>query len=747
VTRLLAALTALGAALLLGAASASAGVIVQWAPSSDRAERIAANAEAEVEFDQTLGQPLLHSLEPDAGQSVGDAVAALRTDDAVLVAEPDRLNFPHAVPDDEFFDELWGLRNLGGDFGIEDFAGPVAGADIAAVDAWDRTVGIPSVVVAVIDSGYRFNHPDLSGVAWNNSDETAGNSIDDDGNGRVDDTRGFDFVGQNSDTPVSDNDPSDTDLITGGHGVHVAGTVGAEGDDGAGITGVAQNVRIMPLRVCANDGSETNPPKSSCPDSSLIQAIDYAGENGADVANLSLGRAGSPSQLTIDAFARHPGTLYVISAGNDGTNHDGGGDPPNGHHYPCDYNPDIDSAVVGGIDNIVCVAASDQADEIAGFSDYGASSVDLAAPGTETLSAHQAIASRYAESFTVNDFATKWSATAANGFGRDDDGPLTSFGMTDSPGGAPAVSATYQSTLTTGFTVPAGWGSCRLSAQRFLELGSGSFQYSVLSNDVAVFTSSPASTPGDAMALFFTQQISGLAGTTVKLRFRYIADSTPSAAEGAWLDDLEFRCFEPATSSTASYAYLQGTSMAAPHVAGAAALLVSLDPSATVPELRSALMDGAVPNRSSLCDPVTELDNRRTVTGGRLNVDRSMDVLMGDPLAPLIPSTCGPAPPAEEPGTGQLPVTVDGGRVIAPPPVRCKVPKLKGLSPRKAKAALKKANCVPGMVTMPKKKPGQRKLPALIVRSSKPKAGTEHDAGKKVAVTLGPKPKKRRKRR
>ena len=745
-TRLLAVLTALGAALLFGATAASAGVIVQWAPDSDRADRSAANADAEVAFDQTLGRPLLQLLEPESGQSVADAVAALRSDDAVLVVEPDRKNFPQAVPNDPRFGDLWGLRNLGGAFGIEGFAGPVAGADIAAVSAWDRTVGIPSVVVAVVDSGYRFNHPDLSGVAWSNSDEIAANSIDDDANGRVDDTRGFDFVGQNSDIPIGDNDPTDTDLITGGHGVHVAGTVGAKGNDGAGITGVAQNVRIMPLRVCANDASETNPPKSSCPDSALIQAIDYAGENGADVANLSLGRAGSPSQLTIDAFARHPGTLYVISAGNDGADNDGGDDPPDGHHYPCDYNPATDSVVVGRIDNIVCVAASDQADELAGFSDYGATSVDLAAPGTEVLSSYPAIATRYTESFTANDFATNWSTTAANGFGRDDDGPLTSFGMTDSPGATPAASATYQSTLTTGFTVPAGWGSCRLSGQRFLELGSGSFQYSVLSNDSAVFTSSPGSTPGDDLASFFTQQISGLAGTTVKLRFRFISDSTPSASEGAWLDDLEVRCFEPATSSTAAYSYLQGTSMAAPHVAGAAGLLASLDPSATVPELRAALLGGAVPNRSTLCDPITDFDNRRTVTGGRLNVDRSMDVLMGDPLPPLTPPVCGQPPgPPSDPGSGQPPVTSGGGGGTTSV-AKCRVPKLKRLSLSRAKALLGVSNCKLGKVTKPKKKRGQKKLPALIVKASSPKAGAELTAGAKVAVTLGPKPKKRKRR-
>jgi len=738
-------LTALGAVLLSVATSASAGVIVQWAPDSDRTDRIAANADAEVAFDQTLGRPLLQLLEPQSGQSVGEAVAELRADDAVLVAEPDRKSFPQAVPNDPLFGELWGLRNLGGAFGVEDFAGPVAGADIAAVSAWDRTVGSPSVVVAVIDSGYRFNHPDLSGVAWSNSDEIAGNSIDDDANGRVDDIRGYDFVGQNSDTPTGDNDPTDTDLVTGGHGVHVAGTVGAKGNDGAGITGVAQNVRIMPLRVCANDGSETNPPKSSCPDSALIQAIDYAGDNGADVANLSLGRAGSPSQLVVDAFASHPGTLYVVAAGNDGADNDGGGDPPDVHHYPCDHNPATDSAVAGRIDNIVCVAASDQADELADFSDYGATSVDLAAPGTEVYSSYPAITSRYSESFAASDFTTKWSTTAANGFGRGNDAPLTSFGMTDTPGGAPVAGATYQSTLTTGFTVPAGWGSCRLGGKRFLALGSGSFQYVVLKDDVAVFTSAPASTSGSSLVSFSTQPISGLGGTTVKLRFRYIADFTPTTSEGAWLDDLEVECFEPATSSAASYAYLQGTSMAAPHVAGAAGLLASLDPSATVPELRAALLGGVVPNRSSLCDPVTDFSNRRTVTGGRLNVDRSMDVLMGDSLALLAPPVCSQPPgPPSNPGPSQRPVVVGGGGTVSA--ARCRVPKLKKLSLSKAKALLGVSNCKLGKVTKPKKKKGQKKLPALIVKSSSPKAGAELAAGAKVAVKLGPKPKKRKKR-
>ena len=736
-TRLLALTAVLLAALPVAAATASERVIVQWAPAADRADRLAAHDAAEVSFDRGLGRPALQVLEVDPGQSAGDAVAALRADDAVLVAERDRVSHPHAVPDDPFFDELWGLRNLGGAFGVRGFAGPVAGADIAAVAAWDRTVGTPATVVAVIDSGYRFNHPDLAPVAWSNPGETV-NGGDDDGNGLVDDTRGYDFVGQDAADPSVDNDPSDSDLITGGHGVHVAGTVGAAGDNGIGVTGVAQDVRIMPLRVCANDSSETDPPASSCPDSSLIEAIDYAGENGADVANVSLGRAGQRNQLIVDAFARNPGTLYVISAGNDGVDHDGGG--PDDHHYPCDHDPATESSVPGAIDNVVCIAASNQADALAGFSDYGARSVDLAAPGTETLSTYSAFGDRYSEDFAADDFAASWTATAANGFGRDDDGPLTSFGMTDSPGAAPAASAVYESTLTTGFTVPAGWGRCWLQGRRFLELGDGSFRYTVLSDGAQAFASTPGDTPGSALASFTSSPLDDLAGTTVRLRFRFTADATPTAAEGAWLDDLELGCYEPASSSTATYAYLQGTSMAAPHVAGGAALLFSLDPSASVTEVRDALLDGAVPNRSSLCDPVTGVADRRTVTGGRLNVDRALAALDGDPLTPLAPPACGE--PSTPPTTPQQQSTPPSPTPLLVP--RCRVPKLKGLTKRRAQRALAKSFCRLGRVTtLKRRRASVRKLP-LVVRSSRPRAGAERQASTKVAITLGPKHKNRK---
>ena len=218
-----------------------------------------------------------------------------------------------SVPNDPMFGELWGLSNSGG--GIDGFSGAVAGADVNAPLAWDRTTGSPSTVIADLDSGYRFDSPDLGPVAWTNPGEIAGNSIDDDGNGFVDDVHGYDFVGASADAPSSDSDPTDDNLISGGHGVHTAGTMGAAGNNGVGITGVAQNVRIMPLRVCAN--SAANEDETRCPFSSQIAAINYAGAMGARAANMSLGGTtfNAPER---DAIAANPQTLFVISAGNDG---------------------------------------------------------------------------------------------------------------------------------------------------------------------------------------------------------------------------------------------------------------------------------------------------------------------------------------------------------------------------------------------------------------------------------------------
>ena len=231
---------------------------------------------------------------------MGDAAEALGRDRSVRIAEPDGYSRIQSVPDDARFAELWGLRNLAQNVG--GVTGGVAGADIGATLAWDRTSEPPQrsspTSTPATASGTR-----TSRVYWTNPGEIGGNGIDDDANGMTDDTRGWDAVGP-------DNDPTDA---ANGHGVHTAGTIGAKGNDGIGVTGVAQSVRIMAVPVCGDDGL--------CQFSDEIEGINYAGRNGARAANMSFGGT-RRSAGVLAALAANPQVLFVISAGNDDQDND-----------------------------------------------------------------------------------------------------------------------------------------------------------------------------------------------------------------------------------------------------------------------------------------------------------------------------------------------------------------------------------------------------------------------------------------
>lgn len=602
------------------------GVIVQWTPIADRGDRAAARAEADVAFAGDLGNRQFQLVETKPGQAPGEAIAELEANPAVVAAERDGYSTPTGIPDDPLFDQEWGLENAG--TGIGGFSGATAGADIDAPGAWDSTVGTPSTVVADIDSGYRFDSPDLGPVAWINGAEIPGNGIDDDDNGYVDDVHGYDFVGTNSESLSQDNDPTDDDLISGGHGVHTAGTIGAAGNNEVGITGVAQNIRMMPLRVCANAPALN---ESRCPTSSIIAAINYAGANGARVANMSLSGT-TKSILTLNALAENPDTLFVVAAGNDSQDNDAVA------HYPCNYAPGS-TATDGAVENVVCVAATDQADQLASFSDWGAENVDLGAPGTEILSTYPASDAFVKDDFEQEDFGTKWQSTGIDGgFARTDEAPLTSFGISDSPEAAPAANASRSSTLSSPVAVPAGYGACRLSGRDFVSLEGGTATLIVFKNGFSTFTFQLPGSSGSQLANFKTAPMTGLAGSTVGLRVRYTAGPSPTASSGLWLDDLEIDCNAP-LSTPPSYAFLQGTSMAAPHVSGAAALLFSSQPGASVAAVRHALLAGVDPDPSLA---------GKTTSGGRLDAATALADL--DTEAPTMPVLSGtdPASPANE---------------------------------------------------------------------------------------------------
>ena len=184
----------------------------------------------------------------------------------------------------------------------------------------------------MVDSGVAWDHPDLAPNIWSNPDEIAGNGVDDDGNGRVDDVRGWDFVD-------GDNNPWDYD----GHGTHVAGTIAARGNNGVGITGVAWQASIMPVRALDAHGPAPPPPSRT---RSRMRRPTARG--------WSTHRSAAPqSQAMSDAITTTPNTLFVVTAGNDGANND------TTPRYPCNYTAA----------NLICVAATDNKDTLASFSD------------------------------------------------------------------------------------------------------------------------------------------------------------------------------------------------------------------------------------------------------------------------------------------------------------------------------------------------------------------------------------------
>ncbi len=326
-------------------------LLVRFDPALAPSERAAVRRQAGTPVQRALALSGLQLVTLPGGAAAGRARAALESAPGVLYAEPNFKRSLQATPDDPHFSLMWGLHNTGqtvsGTIGTVD-------ADIDAPEAWDITTGSSATTVAIVDTGVEDGHPDLGSQTWRNPGETGAgretNGIDDDQNGYVDDSQGWDWVAQ-------DSDPDDEN----GHGTHVAGTVAARGNDGQGVTGVSWRSQLMALRVLDSDGDGTV--------ADVVDGYSYAAASGAPIVNASLGSTGF-SFTEYDTLRSLPGTLFVVAAGNDGESNE------TNPHYPCSYD----------LANIVCVAASDNRDALASFSNYGATSVDLAAPGRRILS-------------------------------------------------------------------------------------------------------------------------------------------------------------------------------------------------------------------------------------------------------------------------------------------------------------------------------------------------------------------------
>ncbi len=300
----------------------------------------------------------LQVLEVDRARTLEKPVENFRRSDLFEYVETDSFVHGTYMPNDPMLGRgtLWNLNNIGLNGGSED-------ADIDALEAWDIQRDASGIIVAVIDSGVRYTHQDLNANMWRNWGEVAGNGKDDDGNGYVDDRFGINAI-SNSGNPTDAH----------GHGTHVAGIIGAVPDNGVGCAGVAFRVQIMALRFQDAQLRGTV--------SDAIQCIDYARANGARIINASWADANDfDSEALRDAIAaaRDAGIIFVTAANNQGQNND------NAPMYPANFR----------LDNMVVVAATDSNDQLADWSNYGPSTVDLAAPGQTVYSTWAASDSSY----------------------------------------------------------------------------------------------------------------------------------------------------------------------------------------------------------------------------------------------------------------------------------------------------------------------------------------------------------------
>lgn len=297
----------------------------------------------------------VYILEVEKGVNILKAVDEYAQDPNVEYAEPDYIVRSTATPNDPLFSSLWGLHNT------------LRDADIDAPDAWDIETGSTNIIVAVVDTGVDYTHEDLAANIWHNPDEISGNGIDDDGNGYIDDDIGWDFSTCEKFNSYfeciilkpEDNDPYDDH----GHGTHCSGTIGAVGNNGTGVAGVNWHIKIMPLKFLNPDGYGSY--------SDAVSAILYGIEMGVHIMSNSWG-GDEYSQALSDAIeaADNAGILFIAAAGNNARNTDFS------PFYPASYD----------VQNIVSVAATDNYDALASFSNFGVHSVDLAAPGVNIFS-------------------------------------------------------------------------------------------------------------------------------------------------------------------------------------------------------------------------------------------------------------------------------------------------------------------------------------------------------------------------
>ena len=664
-------------------------VIVRFKAGTTPSERADTRGDLGGTVAARLEIPRAQVIDIPDGATVADAVADYEADPAVDFAEPNFLYEPLAVPNDPLFSNQWALQNTGQTITppLSESSSGTTDADIDAPQAWNNPDvfggDASDVIVAVVDLGIAPEAPEIEPNLWVNPGEIDGNSVDDDNNGFVDDVHGFDFDKSRScegGTPEC-QDPDPTDHSLNQHGIAVTGAIGARGNDGYGTSGVAQRVQLMGVKIFD--------PVNRATLAAIGNGMKYAADNGADIVNLSFGGP-CPSELAADVIASHPETLFVAGAGNgasdgigdnnDIPDHDQENDcdldedlPVYPGFYPCSYNdgPEASGAPELDFPNVLCVAASDQNDAKTLFSDYGATSVDIAAPGERILSTQIAYQSHYSTSFEDGTFAGQWVDSAGSilipedepptpgpdgGWRRVGEAVFGDYALSDSDIGvdyAPDVVFDAQMGGTAP-TVPVGTGGCFIVWLADLDVidGDGLQLFGTI-NDAPYGPALHAQlSPTDGWQSTRLNIVEAAEGNTVRFAFRFISNGTDES-EGVKIDEFNLLCLggdyenpaEIARIGFGTHLYTTGTSMSTPLVSGIAALVKQQNPDFSGAELKEAVLAGG--------DPVSDFavgGSTPVATGDRVN---AADALRRPTF------TFKPASPANTPT-----VTVEGD---APP--------------------------------------------------------------------------------
>jgi subtilisin family serine protease len=492
----------------------------------------------------------------NSGQSVDQMVINYKKNPNVQSVQPNYIYRIKAVPNDPSYGQLWALKNSGQSITNAIYTTNNPGVntrDMSLEAAWNQITDCSSVIVAIMDTGIRYTHNDLAANMWT----VAGFP-----------NHGFNFVANNGD-PMDDN----------GHGTHVAGTIGAVGNNAVGGTGVCWNVKLMAVKILDAEGSGTS--------ANIINGLNFAVNNGARIVNMSFGGA-SGGQAERDAImnANSRGVIIVVAAGNEGANNENA----QTETYPCSYNTP----------NMICVAALDQAYTLAPFSNYGLTKVHVGAPGTNILSTWNGTAGVIRDDFNTAG-AIDWTRVG-NGWGYQSrnfsvNGVNTALDVLSNPPDWDGTTELYTNNTDTRayrqFNL-AGYNRLELSFLLFLDTEVDddflNINFNAAGGDPFVngteIASATGSTNGATESI--NLNISQCNTATCTVGFQLTTDNNQADFGAAVL------LFQINTLITNNIGYniSNGTSMAAPHVAGLTAMVMAFNPSYTMSDVIQSVKNG-----------------------------------------------------------------------------------------------------------------------------------------------------------